>query len=71
MSDKMCTKLPNTRWKKNVCQQESKVVSEKCKSNNSGRPVGAFSRYLLYQVLCVNTKEIKTVRGSRSAGVNG
>ena len=32
---------------------------------------GAFSRYLLYQVLCVNTKEIKTVRGSRSAGVNG
>lgn len=26
MSDKMCTKLPNTRWKKNVCQQESKVL---------------------------------------------
>jgi len=41
------------------------------KSKKSRRPVGAFSRYLLYQVLCVNTKEIKTLRSSRSVGAKG
>lgn len=41
------------------------------KSNKSRRLVGASSRYLLYQVLCANTEEIKTLRSSRSVGVNG
>lgn len=56
---------------KNVYQQESKVVSEKCQKQKVKKAVGAFSRYLLYQVQCVNTKEIKTLRSSRSVWVNG
>ena len=64
----MCTKSPNTRLEKISINNNVRWYVKSAKSNNSRRLVGAFSRYLLYQVLCANTTQLMTPRSSRSMG---